>query len=191
VAALVLTGAILKRRVENELARVRDQAAVNYVKAGKFPLHPEEAKTNALENPPPPRRIGESFAEAFRKAVGEAEYYEAMRSKLETLMGGQNCWRLSTAPSTSTRQRMSAVQQLLKLNWRGSEIITCKSCCVTFLSGQPQTCLSSKALKEILTGLRWVALYLSLPFRIALGFGFGIALGAWLIKKAGLDRTWR
>jgi hypothetical protein len=31
--------------------------------------------------------------------------------------------------------------------------------------------------------LKPVAIYLSLPFKIALGLGFGVALGAWIIKK--------
>ena len=36
-----------------------------------------------------------------------------------------------------------------------------------------------------------VARYLNLPLKIAVGLGFGIALGAWLIKRFNLATSWR
>lgn len=165
VVALGVTHELLSSHIETELKRVGDDAARDYVKAGRFPLHVSQPgkldpiDLDILNRAFHERRLKDA-ADAAHVTLpsnidGEAAYYKLQ----EAVEKAKNAWLSDHGFEVFARDVSASV------GWALTE--------------------------GILKVLKPVAIYLSLPFKIALGLGFGVALGAWVVKRAGLNDIWR
>jgi hypothetical protein len=172
IVALAVAHARLNSHVEKELKGAGGDAAFDYVKAGRFPRLSQPVKPDKPHGPDIDfewlmrQQAGSSVRIAARHAYVALPAdidAEAASEELDTAVEkAKSAWR------SDHGGELTALDVLDVLDWSGWALI----------EGMP----------KILNAL---ALYLSLPFRIALGLGFGVALGAWIIKKLSLGGIWR
>jgi hypothetical protein len=176
VVALAVAHEQLDSHLERELTRVGDNAARDYVKADKFPLHislpvePRATDTSRERSP----NVFDSFV--FGAADAERHVRDVAKAAHVALPADID-WEAS-------KSELDAVIEKAKNAWLSDHRVEVMARDVVNSSGLALT-------KGMPNMLKTVTIYLSLPFKIALGIGFGIALGAWIVKRAGLNDIWR
>jgi hypothetical protein len=135
---------------------VGDDAARDYVRAGRFPLHSSQ-----------PGKVDERDF-VFGRAFHERTFKDAADAAHVTLP--------SNIDGEAAYYRLQAAVEKAKKAWLSDHGFEVLARDVSASVGWALTEGIPKVLKP-------VAIYLSLPFKIALGPGFGVALGAWIIKR--------
>jgi len=180
---LAVACALVDSHVENELRRVSREAATAYIKASRFPLRSKPGHEDLVD------LVGQRLAREEIEEVAIAAHVSGDVGKLSgtDIHAAAINARVALPEDNhidwvTAKQEVDTAADKARDAWRHDHRAVIVTGDVLDWSVGSFAILAEKT-PEV---LQPAALYLSLPFKIALGLGFGVALGAWIIKRLNL-----